>query len=169
MLRTGALSVSTQGSAGGSDGVRGYAQVANVDVAAGVVTGDLVRSRCTGSAGGLSGAATLTNVRVGGQPVAANPARNTVVRVGDAARVTLNEQIASAGSITVNAVHVQLLRGNAGDVVLPQAHCDVTAPPVVPDQTPLALLLPLTTMAVLMGLVIVVWRADPGLFRDGAW
>src|SRR5207237_6843277 len=48
VLRTGALSVSTQGSAGGSDGVRGYAQVANVDVAAGVVTGELVRSRCPG-------------------------------------------------------------------------------------------------------------------------
>jgi hypothetical protein len=134
--------------------------VAGADVA-GVVTGDVVQSRCTAGVSGLAGASTLTNVKVGGRPFAANQARNTVIEVRGVARVILNEQIRSANSITVNAIHVQLLSGAVGDVILPQAHCAVTASqtPAVPE-SPLALLLPLLTMVALTGAVVVAWRLD---------
>jgi hypothetical protein len=164
VLRAGALQASTRGSLDGAGSVEGSASVAKADVAAGVVTGDAIRSRCSGSSGGFRGATLLTNVRVGGRSVAANPAPNTVLYVSGVARVTLNEQIIAADSLTVNAVHVQLLSGDVGDVLLPQAHCDVIAQPVsAAAEAPLAIQLALLTMAVLMGAAVVAWRRDPFL------
>jgi hypothetical protein len=159
VLRAGVLHVSTEGSPSGN--LQGSASVANPEVAGGSLTADLVQSRCSGGDTGLGGAAALTGVRVGRELVAASPAPNTVVRVPGVATVTLNEQIRSANSITVNAVHARLLGRNAGDVVLSQAHCDLTvsAPPASPE-SPLGVLLPLSTMAVLMGAVVWAWRRD---------
>jgi hypothetical protein len=165
ILRAGALRASTRGSLEGAGSVAGSAAITNVDVARGVVTGDAMRSQCGGDAGGLRGAAQLTNVKVGGLPVMANPAPNTVVTVTGIARVTLNEQIVAADSVTVNAVHVELLSGDFGDVVLPQAHCDVTAAVPASAGTALPAQLALLTMAVLMGAAVVAWRRDPFMFR----
>ena len=148
VLRAGALRATTLVPLGGDASIQGRATAAEVNVGDGIVTADAVRSQCTGSAGGLIGGATLTNLRVGGM-----------------ARVTLNEQIVSSNSVTVNAIHVQLLSGSIGNVILLQTHCDVTesAEPVAPD-SPLNFFLPLLVMATLMGAVVVAWRRDP-LFR----
>jgi len=165
VLRAGALRATTLVPLGGDAGIQGRATAAEVNVGDGIVTADAVRSQCTGSAGGLIGGATLTNVRVGGMLVGSRPARNTIIYVGGMARVTLNEQIVSSNSVTVNAIHVQLLSGSVGNVILLQTHCDVTesAEPVAPD-SPLNFFLPLLVMATLMGAVVVAWRRDP-LFR----
>jgi hypothetical protein len=169
VLRADALEAASEGWLSGSGNVRGSARVASANVGSGIVTGDVVRSQCSGSASGISGSTTLTNVRVGGLSVAAKPPRNLVSYVGGIARVTVNEQIASPNSITVNAIHVQWLSENAGDVILSQAHCDVTlsSPPAV-SEPPLAGLLRLLTMAVLMGAVVVAWGRDPSLLSRSA-
>jgi hypothetical protein len=149
--------------------VEGRASVSNIDVGGGVVVAQAMESRCAGGAGRLSGTATLTDVRVAGMPVRGNPAPNTVVSVEGVATVTLDEQIVAADSITVNAVHVQLLTGEVGDVILPQAHCAVSASPLtVAAETPLPVQLALLTMAVLMGAVVVAWRRDPFLLGRSA-
>src|SRR2546422_478872 len=80
ILRTGALGAITQGVASGDGQVRGSAMVARANVG-GVVTADVIQSLCTAGASGLVGASALTDVRVGGKPVAASPARNTVIHV----------------------------------------------------------------------------------------
>ncbi|MDQ2826817.1 MAG: hypothetical protein M3Y04_07650, partial [Actinomycetota bacterium] len=62
----------------------------------------------------------------------ANPAPNTsftakLETVGDTFRVVLNEQMTSAGSITVNAIHMYLLGPTAvGEAIIGQSRCSIT-------------------------------------------
>ena len=161
ILRARDLRAAARGSLSGDGGVRGSASAANVNVA-GVVTAELVQSSCAGAARGLSGVSVLANVSVGGQLLGSDPKPNTVIAVGSIARVTLNEQVRATHSITVNAIHVQLLSGNVGDVILPQAHCAVTPSlaPTIPE-SPLVVLLPALTIAASMGLIVIAWSRDP--------
>src|SRR5437879_6595316 len=66
ILRTGPLRAAAQGSRSENGRVEGSASDARVDVS-GIVTADLVWSRCASRDGGLSGASAITNVTVGGQ------------------------------------------------------------------------------------------------------
>jgi hypothetical protein len=78
----------------------------------------------------------LTNAKVGGATVAVNPGPNTTLTVAGLATVILNEQITSANTITVNAVHILLNLGLAtGDIIIAQSHCDITPGTVVPVGT----------------------------------
>src|SRR5207253_1078472 len=157
ILRTGPLRAAAQGSRSENGRVEGSASVARVDVS-GIVTADLVWSRCASRDGGLSGASAITNVTVGGQLLGSDPRPNTVIELPGVARVILNEQIKAPDSITVNAIHVHLLSGTEGDVILPQAHCAVTRSlvPAMPE-SPLVVLVPALTMAALMSVVVLAW------------
>jgi hypothetical protein len=136
VLSAGILNAATQGSTTGSPTSASSASVATVNALAGVVTADVIASNCTASTSGVSGSSTLTNAKVGGATVAVNPGPNTTLTVAGLATVILNEQITTANSITVNAVHILLNLGLAtGDIIIAQSHCDATAGTVVPVGT----------------------------------
>ncbi|MGW3965616.1 choice-of-anchor P family protein [Amycolatopsis sp. NPDC005003] len=101
----------------------------------------LVEAVCTATQKGVEGSTKLVGANLGSAgAVDAAPAPNTKIKVGlgtlNVATVTLNEQIKNKdGSLTVNAVHVQLLGGGAGalgsgDVIVSQANCGPAAPPM---------------------------------------
>ena len=136
VLSAGILNAATQGSTTGSPTSSASASVATVNALAGVVTADVIASSCTASSTGVSGSSTLTNAKVGGATVAVNPGPNTTLTVAGLATVILNEQITSANTITVNAVHILLNLGLAtGDIIIAQSHCDITPGTVVPVGT----------------------------------
>lgn len=105
-----------------------------------------VHSSCTATATDMAGAVTIINGVLETeydegtqQPtrtvaIRENPEPNTVLegwtdRVGDRYRITLNRQIENPdGSLTVNAVHMELLGPTAvGEVVIGQSTCGVTS------------------------------------------
>ena len=140
------LDVSTQGTPGGT--VTSSATVANTNKSGQEqLTATKISSTCSASASGASGSATLTGAKLvtslGANldsdaddvvvQLPANPAPNTsfngkIENVGDTFRVVVNEQVASSGSITVNAVHLFLLGPTAvGDLIIGQSRCALTA------------------------------------------
>jgi hypothetical protein len=169
-LSTGLLTVHTDGTIGPSGSVHSTASVLNVSALAGLVTGDEVASQCAvDSAGATSGSSTLTNVQVNGILVASNPGPNTVLVLVDAGTlvigsVILNEQIYNSGTntLTVNAIHVHLASGSlgTGDIIISHVECDALPAgpaPVIPE-SPLAILLPLTALAVVGGMFVLTIR-----------
>jgi hypothetical protein len=148
-----ALTVSTQGTPGGT--VTSSARATNVNkstvhaaqTGSEVFTGDTVSSTCNSSSSGQTGSVTLaagklvtsigTNFDSEADDVIvqipANPAVNAtyegkIENVGDNFRIVLNEQERSAGSITVNAVHMYLLGPIAkGELIIAQSRCSTTA------------------------------------------
>ncbi|MCA1683923.1 MAG: tandem-95 repeat protein, partial [Actinobacteria bacterium] len=97
-----------------------------------------IDSTCTSSKAGTSGSTRLTGGFLnqgGGAGVSLpdDPAPNTeyfgtIDGVNDNFRIVLNEQVLTADSITVNAMHMYLLGPIAnGEVIVGQSHCDVTA------------------------------------------
>ena len=148
---SGPLRVSTQGTPGDTvtssaavePGTQGTADPSQVrGVGPGPIIADAVSSTCSASASGVSGSTTITNGKLetkydaGSQlptateDVPANPPVNytrtgTIDHVGDNYRVVYNEQITNAdGSITVNAVHMELLGPTAvGHLVIAQSRC----------------------------------------------
>lgn len=111
------------------------------------VSADAVRAQCrsTASRSGASssGSATIARLSIAGTDVCAalgldarcNPPPNTVLELGSALRVVLNEQLLDSRdprstAITVNAVHVTgNTFGSGFDVVVSSAHCDAHAVP----------------------------------------
>jgi hypothetical protein len=169
-LSTEALTVHTDGTTGATGSVHSTASVVNVNALAGLVTGAVIASQCAvDSAGNTSGSSTLTTVQVNGVTVASNPGPNTVLVLLDAGSlvigsVTLNEQIYDSGTntLTVNAIHIHLASGSlgTGDIIIAQSQCDALpagTPPVIPE-SPLAILLPLTALAVVGGLFVLTIR-----------
>jgi hypothetical protein len=78
--------------------------------------------------------------------------------------VPLNEQTYHSGTNprTVNAIHIHLASGSlgTGDIIISHVECDALpggTPPVIPE-SPLAILLPLTALAVVGGLFILTIR-----------
>jgi hypothetical protein len=115
----------------------GVASVA--DVSAGVLQATS-RAECVNGSAALSGSASLANASIsvlGGPAIVLpiNPAPNTSINVGTLASLTLNEQIVTPGSITVNALHLTVnVPGVADvDVIISHAHSDIacngTQPP----------------------------------------
>lgn len=170
-LSTGLMTVHTDGTVGAGGSVHSTASVATVSALAGLVTGTLIESQCAvDSNGNTSGSSALTNVQVNGITVDSNPGPNTVLVLLNAGSVaigtvTLNEQTYDAGTntLTVNAIHIHLTStalGLTGDIIISHVECDATpagTPPVIPE-SPLAILLPLTALAVVGGLFILTIR-----------
>ena len=143
--QVGAVNATTSGSsADGTSSASG--SVANVALlglppAVAAISADAVDATCSDTAPGApTGQTTLTNLKLGGgNAVDLHPAANTkLLNLTGIAVITLNEQITNAdGSLTVNAVHIQLGSvnssnvGTLGDVILGSATCGpnaVTAP-----------------------------------------
>lgn len=161
---TGPISVSSQGTTGGGGSVTSTATVDDIepnDPFTAPSPNGQVSSTCTATEDGLTGSATITNGRivladpdpdVSGEPgevvvtPPVNPAPGTeyaglVANVSDYFTIVFNEQIFTADSITVNAVHMYLEGPTAvGDMVIAQSQCGVLAtsanqPPVANDDT----------------------------------
>jgi len=139
------LDVSTEGTPGGT--VTSSATANNVNRSGQEqLTAATVSSKCTSSGTEHTGSTTISGGRlvtstganadsdaddtVVDLPV--NPAPNTpfegkVEQVGDSFRVVLNEQVKTAGGITVNAVHLFLLGPTAvGELIIGQTRCGTT-------------------------------------------
>jgi hypothetical protein len=112
------------------------------DVSAGVIQATS-RAECVNGSASLSGGANLVNASISvlGAPAIVlpiNPGPNTTINVGGLATLTLNEQIVTPGSVTVNALHLSVnVPGVAAvDVILSHAHSDIacngTQPPACP-------------------------------------
>jgi len=141
------LDVSTEGTPGGT--VTSSATANNVNRSGQEqLTAATVSSKCTSSGTEQSGSTTVTGGKLVTSSGAntdsdaladdtvvdlpANPAPNTpyegkVEAVGDTFRVVLNEQVKTAGGITVNAVHMFLLGPTAvGELIIGQSRCGTT-------------------------------------------
>lgn len=104
----------------------------NLGVATGAVTG--VNATCNATPSGATGSGTIT----GGSLTApllppltltANAAPNTALSIPGVLSVVLNEQSTdSNGVLTVNAVHITLLGGTGGDVIIGHAQCGGALP-----------------------------------------
>ena len=139
ILKTGVLEVRTEGGDLGmhSGFAKSSARAGNVAIGSGLVTAGLVTSQCRSDTRGSGGASSLTNARVAGIAVAANPAPNTRIVVPGVAEVFLNEQIASdepgSTAITSNALRVTLfnvLPLLRQEVIIAQSRCSASGPDV---------------------------------------
>jgi hypothetical protein len=122
--------------------VESRASVADLTIGAlggpNTITAELIVARCSATQDGNFGSVNLANVDLGNiGDVPADVEPNTVIEVGAAplliARITLNEQIENDdGSLTVNAIHIELLNGivGTGDIVISSATCGPAGPPV---------------------------------------
>ncbi|ATY09447.1 hypothetical protein CU254_02345 [Amycolatopsis sp. AA4] len=130
-----------------SGAVTSKASVADVGLpllkaAVGNVGAKAVEAVCTATQEGVKGSTTLVGANLGSLGnVDATPAANTQLKVQvgplHVATLILNEQIKNSdGSLTVNALHLKLLGGDAlgalgsGDVILSSATCGPAAPPM---------------------------------------
>lgn len=108
------------------------------DVGAGVLQATS-RAECVNGAPVLTGGANLVDATVrvlDGVEIAlpVNPAPNTSINVGGLATLTLNEQIRTADSITVNALHLTVKVPLVADVdvIIAHAHSDIECNGTVP-------------------------------------
>jgi hypothetical protein len=168
VLSTGVLTVHTEGSTGASGTVKSTASVANVDALTGILTATLIYSECDiDSNGAATGFTTLTSASLDHtQSLAVNPGPNTQIALTGlvTGTLTLNEQIYDSGTntLTVNAIHIHLTAGSfgSGDIIIAQSQCDASPggpAPVIPE-SPLAVLLPLTALAVVGGMFVLTIR-----------
>jgi hypothetical protein len=168
VLSSGALTVHTEGSTGATGTVKSTASVANVDALTGILTATLISSECDiDSNGAATGFTTLTSASLDHtQNLAVNPGPNTQIALTGlvTGTLTLNEQTYDSGTntLTVNAIHIHLTAGSfgSGDIIIAQSQCDASPAgpaPVIPE-SPLAVLLPLTALAVVGGMFVLTIR-----------
>jgi len=133
-LKTGVLSVKTQGQAG-TIGTPGFAEssasLANVALLNKFLRAKAVKSHCRADAAGVSGGAELVKTKISGRNVAeVNDPNTRLGPVPGGITVKLNEQIVatsgSTSSITVNAVHITSTVGGGLDVIIGQSRCSAT-------------------------------------------
>jgi hypothetical protein len=142
--------VASAKTAGAGDRSVSSASVADVQLGLGALTPSLLRvqasvlrssatAKCGASGPELSGRSDIVKLRlaVGNAlyaDVLVTSAPNQVVDIAGIARITINEQIVTPGSITVNALHIQLNQSGLGsllnpilngDVVISHAHADI--------------------------------------------
>jgi len=143
VVKIGALTVNTQGTTGPGGTVTSSATVADPAVAGFKATG--ATSNCTAAEAGSEGSTTIvagtlatkrdastgdpvTTVDIPADPPPNDTYNGTIDNVGDSFRAVFNEQVLTAGAITVNAVHFYLLGPTAvGDLFVGQSVCGVTA------------------------------------------
>ncbi|HUQ63208.1 MAG TPA: Calx-beta domain-containing protein [Acidimicrobiales bacterium] len=154
IFQSGALNVSTQGTIGPGGSSTSTASVASPALAG--LTATSVSATCNAAEAGITGSTTVTGGRIvfadPDDTRSGEPGENIVVvpltpsaglefsgpveNTPDSFRVVFNEQVVTAGSITVNAMHIFLLGPNAtGQVIVGQAHCDFTATPATTSTT----------------------------------
>ena len=129
LLQASALNVSSNATMGSSGSVLSTASAASLTVGTAAITVSALTSQChIDSTGQQTGSATIGTVTVGGIPVSVSSAPNTTVNLPAVGTATFNEQITTANSITVNALHVHLAGtlGN-GDIIISQSMCSATA------------------------------------------
>jgi hypothetical protein len=137
----GALNATTDGdlTAGSSSATGSAANVALLHNAVNgfpAVSADLISADCSANAPDApTGQSTFTNASIGGQSVVdIHPAANTkLINLAGVLVVTLNEQTTDNGTLTVNAVHIQLGpivngQGSLADVIIGQATCGPNVP-----------------------------------------
>ncbi|HSV39211.1 MAG TPA: choice-of-anchor P family protein [Nocardioidaceae bacterium] len=136
--------VASASTAGSGDRAHSAASVADIFVGLGALSPDtlsiragLLRSstlaKCGATGAELSGRANIVDLTItaAGVPYPINLAApaNTSITVPGVARITINEQIVTANSITVNALHVETLSPLDAivdaDVVISQSHSDI--------------------------------------------
>jgi hypothetical protein len=168
VLSTGVLTVHTEGTIGPTGSVKSTANVLNVNALTGELTATAVYSECDiDSTGAASGFSTLTGATLDTtQSLAVNPGPNTQIALSGLITGTLilNEQLYDSGTntLTVNAIHLHLTGGSfgTGDIIIAQSQCDTSPggpPPVIPE-SPLAILIPLTALAVVGGTLALTIR-----------
>jgi len=176
LLTTGVLTVAVNGSTA-SGSVTSSATVNDVSALGGVFTATGVQAECAvNNHGDTSGSTTLASAVLAGQSLSANPGPNTTVAFSTLAAsgyVVLNEQTynAATNTLTVNAVHLYVTGGTlgTGDIVISHVECGAVpggAAPIIPE-APLALLLPLTALAVFGGAIFLSTRRGPATLRLG--
>lgn len=139
LLSAEAVHASTVGEGKAS---RSEASVANVSltVAGNSITADFLEARatavCTGSGAAASGSSDIATLVVNGQSITVTGAPNQTIALPlNGGEVIINEQNSNgAGDITVNALHV--IVSGVADVIVSQAHADITCEPVPPNPPP---------------------------------
>jgi hypothetical protein len=141
----GVLSTGVVNASASRDDATGHVQsrASTADVSTSVlgISATAIEANCLAEQSGVTGSSTLVDLDLGPiGDVPANPAPNTVLTVEIAgihiATLTFNEQISNPdGSLTVNALHIQLIGGvlgslGEGDIVISSATCGPAAPPV---------------------------------------
>ena len=116
--------VSTRGNSG-LGRAASWASVAGVGLA-GLVSVTAVRSSCSATADGADGTATVVDLVVAGIPISTVDAGPNTVIALPFGTVTVNQQVRSAGALTVNGLHVNLDAAVVGgDITLAQSRCVV--------------------------------------------
>jgi len=174
VLSTSLLEVHANGTTGVGGSVSSTASVTNATALDNLLDANpgVIASQCAvDSNGATSGSTTLTTVSLNGVLLASNPGPNTSLVLLDAnnvaaGHVILNEQIYDSGTntLTVNAIHIKLDVANGslgtGDIIISHVECDSSPAgpaPVIPE-SPLAILLPLTALAVVGGTLVLTLR-----------
>ncbi len=181
LLTTGLLEVATTGTTGETGRVSSTATVASVNALSGTLTADHVSAQCAvDSNGNTSGSSSLINAQLAGVALAAEPGPNTTVAFSTSlasGTATLNEQFydPATNTLTVNAIHIRVTGGSllgsatSIDIIISHVECDAQpggAHPVIPE-APIALLLPLTALAVFGGAIFLSTRRGPATLRLG--
>src|SRR5579875_1387731 len=104
------------------------AAAAQVRDQAAAVKADAIPATCPANGGSVQGDADLGNVALGNTVLDAHPGPNSEVGIPGVLSVKLNEQIRHDGVLDVNAVHIRLLSGVGGDLILGHAECGPNAP-----------------------------------------
>ena len=104
---------------GWPDQVTSEASVAGISLSVGgiAIGADFVMSRAFAAAAGAAGATNIEGLSIGGVPVAVTGEPNQTIEL-PLGRVILNEQRASGGGLTVNALHITV---SGVDVVVASA------------------------------------------------
>lgn len=96
---------------------RSTATTEDADLLGGLITAKVIESTSTTEAGSSTGTATIAELTLAGVDACGalgldsvcRPGPNTVVTIGPATLVVLNEQLPEAGGLTVNAVHIHII------------------------------------------------------------
>jgi uncharacterized repeat protein (TIGR01451 family) len=125
LVNLNALSVSTQIGPGAT--VNSKAELAKVGLLGSVVAAEGVRASCTATPTSATGATKFLKLVVAGKTITnLNPGPNTSINILGVGTLVLNEQVPSAGGITVNGLHLKVL-GGLTDITVSQAKCSIAA------------------------------------------
>lgn len=134
----GVLNASTtcDSAAGTSTATGGAADVALLGVAgARTITADVISAQCSATApADPTGSTTVANLFIAGVRINVPVGSTTpqTINIPGVATVIINEQTLSNGVLTVNALHITLLGGALGDIIIGQASCGPnTAAPAI--------------------------------------
>jgi hypothetical protein len=137
LLNSGQITAKVSTDAAGTE--TATAQTANLSTAflASTLSADAITATCTASPGSApTGSATLANAKLVGPlgvpttNLASNPAPNTTYGIPGVVTVTANEQITNAdGSLTINALDLDILGANGGHVIVSSATCGPAVAP----------------------------------------